>query len=59
VRQQQEHSKTIWTIHCDGTWCHARAGAATIITLPARVKYRYAVCLSFALESDRCTNNIA
>jgi ribonuclease HI len=22
-------------------------------------KYRYAVCLSFTLESKRCTNNIA
>jgi ribonuclease HI len=27
--------------------------------IPAGVKYRYAVRLSFALESDRCTNNIA
>jgi ribonuclease HI len=30
-----------------------------IITSPTGVKYRYAACLSFALESDRCTNNIA
>jgi hypothetical protein len=29
-----------------------------IITSPTRVKYRYAACLSFALESDRCTYNI-
>jgi ribonuclease HI len=35
------------------------AGAATIITSPAGVRYRYAAHLSFALESDRCTNNIA
>jgi ribonuclease HI len=35
------------------------AGAASIITSPAGVKYRYAARLSFALESDRCTNNIA
>src|SRR5690242_14615733 len=34
-------------------------GATTIITSPAGVKYRYAAHLSFALESDRCTNNIA
>jgi ribonuclease HI len=59
VRSQQEHLEIIWTIHCDGAWCHAGAGAATIITSPARVKYRYAARLSFALESDRCTNNIA
>jgi ribonuclease HI len=30
-----------------------------IITSPTGVKYRYAACLNFALESDRCTNNIA
>jgi ribonuclease HI len=35
------------------------AGAATIITSPTGVKYRYATRLSFALEPDRCTNNIA
>jgi ribonuclease HI len=40
-------------------WCHARAAITAIITSPAGVKYRYATCLSFALESDRCTNNIA
>jgi hypothetical protein len=59
VGPQQEHSKTIWTIHCDGAWCHAGAGAMAIITSPTRIKYRYVVPLSFALESDRCTNNIA
>jgi ribonuclease HI len=36
-----------------------RAGAAVIITSPTGVKHRYAARLSFALESDRCTNNIA
>jgi ribonuclease HI len=56
---QQEHSKKVWTIHYDGAWCHTGAGAAAIITSPAIVKYRYAACLSFALGSDRCTNNIA
>jgi ribonuclease HI len=49
----------VWTIHCDGAWCHAGAGAAAIITSPTGVKHRYAARLSFALESDRCTNNIA
>jgi ribonuclease HI len=49
----------VWTIHCDGAWCHGEAGAAAIITSPTGVKYRYATRLSFALESDRCTNNIA
>jgi ribonuclease HI len=58
--QQQEGSpEKVWTIHCDSAWCHAGAGAATIITSPIGVKYRYAAPLSFALESDRCTNNIA
>jgi ribonuclease HI len=49
----------VWTIHCAGAWCHARAGAAAIITSPTGIKHRYAARLSFALESDRCTNNIA
>jgi ribonuclease HI len=49
----------VWTIHCDGAWCNAGAGAAAIITSPIGVKHRYAARLSFALESDRCTNNIA
>jgi hypothetical protein len=50
--------KKVWTIHCNDAWCHAGAGATAIVTSPASVKYRYAVRLSFALESDRCTNNI-
>jgi ribonuclease HI len=49
----------VWTIHCDGAWCHAGAGAAAFITSPTGVKHRYAARLSFALDSDRCTNNIA
>jgi ribonuclease HI len=49
----------VWTIHCDDAWCHAGAGTAAIITSPTGVKYRYATRLNFALESDRCTNNIA
>jgi ribonuclease HI len=59
VGPQQEHAETICTIHCDGAWCHTGAGAVAIITSPAGVKYRYAARLKFALESDRCTNNIA
>jgi hypothetical protein len=59
VGPQQEHAETVWTIHCDGAWCHTGAGAAMIITSPTGVKHRYAARLSFALESDRCTNNIA
>jgi ribonuclease HI len=57
--QQEESREKVWTIHCDGAWCHVGAGAAAIITSPTGVKYRYATRLSFALESDRCTNNIA
>jgi ribonuclease HI len=49
----------VWTIYFDGAWCHAGAGVATIITSPTGIKHRYAACLNFALESDRCTNNIA
>jgi hypothetical protein len=56
--QQEESPEKVWTIHCNGAWCHAGAGAAAIITSPTGVKYRYAARLSFILESDRCTNNI-
>jgi ribonuclease HI len=56
--QQEESPEKVWTIHCDGAWFHAGADAAAIITSPTGVKYRYAARLSFALESDRCTNNI-
>jgi ribonuclease HI len=59
TRQQEELSERVWTIHCDGAWCHAGAGTAAIITSPTGVKHRYTARLSFALESDRCTNNIA
>jgi ribonuclease HI len=58
TQQQEESPENVWTIHCDGAWCHAGAGAAAIITSPTGVKYRYVTRLNFALESDRCTNNI-
>jgi hypothetical protein len=51
TRQQEEPLEKAWTIHCDGAWCHAGAGAAAIITSPTGVKHRYATRLSF--ESDR------
>jgi ribonuclease HI len=56
--RQEESPEKVWTIHCDGAWCHAGVGAAAVITSPTGIKYRYAARLSFALESDRCTNNI-
>jgi ribonuclease HI len=59
TRQQEEPPEKVWTIHYDGAWCHAGAGAAVIITSPTGVKHRYAARLRFALESDRCANNIA
>jgi hypothetical protein len=59
ITQPELPAEKVWTIHCDGTWCHAGAGAAAVITSPTGVKHRYAARLSFALESDRCTNNIA
>jgi ribonuclease HI len=37
--------------------CGGRHGCS--ITSPIGVKHRYAACLIFALESDRCTNNVA
>jgi hypothetical protein len=43
TRQQEEPSEKVWTIHCDGAWCHAGAGVAAIIMSPIGVKHRYAV----------------
>jgi ribonuclease HI len=59
ITQLNAPAEKVWTIHCDGAWCHAGAGAAAVITSPTGVKHRYAARLSFALESDRCTNNVA
>jgi hypothetical protein len=59
ITQQGEPAEKVWTIHCNGAWCHAGAGAAVVITSPIGVKHRYVARLSFALESDRCTNNVA
>jgi hypothetical protein len=59
ITQPDTPAEKVWTIHYDGAWCHAGAGVAAIITSPTGVKHRYATRLSFALESDRCTNNVA
>jgi ribonuclease HI len=59
ITQQDEPTEKVWAIHCDGAWCHAGAGVAAVITSPTGVKHRYAARLSFALDSDRCTNNVA
>jgi hypothetical protein len=40
TRQQEEPSEKVWTIHCDGAWCHAGAGATAIITSPTSIKHR-------------------
>jgi hypothetical protein len=37
--QQEEPPEKVWTIQCDGAWCHAGAGAAAIITSPTGVKH--------------------
>jgi ribonuclease HI len=55
----QCHAETVWTIHYDGACCHAGADAVVIITSSAGLKYIYVACLRFALELDKCTNNIA
>jgi ribonuclease HI len=59
ITQPGTPTEKVWTIHYDGAWCHAGAGTAAVITSPTGVKHRYAARLSFALESDRCTNNVA
>jgi ribonuclease HI len=35
-----------------------RVGATTIIAAPSGARYKYTARLSFALETDKCTNNI-
>jgi hypothetical protein len=59
ITQPDGPAEKVWTIHCNGAWCHAGAVAAAVITSPTGVKHRYATRLSFALESNRCTNNVA
>jgi hypothetical protein len=59
ITQPDEPVEKVWTIHCDDAWCHAGVGAAAVITSPTGVKHRYVARLSFALESTRCTNNVA
>jgi ribonuclease HI len=59
ITLQDEPTEKVWIIHCDDAWCHAGVGAAADITSPTGVKHRYAARLSFVLESDRCTNNVA
>jgi ribonuclease HI len=59
ITQPDEPAEKMWTIHCDGAWCHAGAGIAAVITSPTGVKHRYAPCLNFVLEFDICTNNVA
>jgi ribonuclease HI len=43
-----------WTLFYDGSWGTFRAGAATILISPSKIKTFYAVRLEF-----NCTNNIA
>ena len=49
--QPDTSAEKVWTIHCDGAWCHAGAGAAAVITSPTRVKHRYAQHASALLWS--------
>jgi ribonuclease HI len=51
--------ETYWIIHFEGAWCHTGVGAAVVITTTSAAKYRYDARLNFALETDKCTNNIA
>jgi hypothetical protein len=32
ITQPDTSTEKVWTIHCDGAWCHAGAGAAAVIT---------------------------
>jgi hypothetical protein len=34
ITQPDTSAEKVWTIHCDGAWCHAGAGAAAFITSP-------------------------
>jgi hypothetical protein len=40
ITQPDTSAERVWTIHCDGAWCHAGAGAAAVITSPTGVKHR-------------------
>jgi hypothetical protein len=32
ITQPDPSAEKVWTIHCDGAWCHGGAGAAAVIT---------------------------
>ena len=36
----QQRKEIIWTIHCNGAWCHAGESVAVIITSPSGIKYK-------------------
>jgi hypothetical protein len=40
ITQPDTSAEKVWTIHCDGAWCHVGAGAAAVITSPTGVKHR-------------------
>jgi hypothetical protein len=42
ITQSDTSAEKVWTIHCNGAWCHAGAGAAAVITSPIGVKHRHA-----------------
>jgi hypothetical protein len=59
ITQPDTPAEKVWTIHCDGAWCHAGAGAAAVITSPTGVKHRYAARLSFAVEQSTKLSSLA
>jgi ribonuclease HI len=50
---------TPWHVYCDGGWGVSGAGAATILISPSGIKLRYAACLQFTAETNKCSNNVA
>jgi ribonuclease HI len=50
---------TPWQVYCDGAWGSFRARATAILISPLGIKLRYAACLQWTTEMDKCSNNIA
>jgi ribonuclease HI len=45
-------------VYCDRAWGNTGTGAVAVLISPSGIKLRYATCLQFTKEIDKCINNI-
>jgi hypothetical protein len=51
--------ETPWQVYYNEALGVFGAGAAAILKSPSSIRLRYAACLQFTAEADKCSNNIA